>query len=1114
MKCSECQFDNREGAKFCKECGAKLELTCPECGSIYAFDSKFCDECGHDISKPIEAFLLDYSKPKSYTPTFIANKVLTSRSSIEGERKLVTVLFADVANYTAMAEKLDPEEIHKIMDGCFKILMYEIHKYEGTINQFTGDGVMALFGAPIAHEDHAQRACYASLAIQQSIEEYGENLEKKFGFDFKMRVGLNSGVVVVGSIGDDLRMDYTAVGDTTNLAARMESKAEPGYIFVSENTHRLSKDFFEFYPLGKIEVKGKEKPQDAYRLVRTGEIETRIGASMAKGLTRFVGRKKSISALKEAYNRALSGSGQAVGIVGEAGEGKSRLLLEFINQLPLDEYTCLAGHCQHYGSGMAYLPIIDLVKSYFEVEEGDHENIVTKKLSEKVQQLDERLAGTLPSFQEFLSIKVDDEKYLQIDPGQKKLMFYEAIRDLFIRVSEKKPLVIVIEDLHWIDKTSEDCINYLIDWLANTRILLILLYRLEYTHKWGSKSFYTKIGLTQLGTTSSTELVQAILENGAVVPILRDLILNRSGGNPLYMEEFTHNLLENGLIDWKDDQYVLTRNVAEIQVPDTIQGIIAARIDRIEENLKRVMQIASVIGKEFAFRILQTILDRRKDLKTALLDLQGLEFISKKKLFPELEYIFKHALTQEVAYNSLLKERRKEIHEKIGNSIEALHPDNLEEYYELLAYHFGHSDNKEKTIEYLDLSNQKAINANAVQEAKKYFDDAMEILDDLPDSESNQRRRVSLLLKIIPVMLLLFKYPEYHELLTRYESSAIGLGDQGLLGAFYGRLGTCEWGFGNFDKAIQLDAKAAELCQAAGNIDEAAYAYCQLQWSHLYRGNFDEVIHYKDRALQAMEYRPNLRNYSWALQAASWAHSYLGHWDAAVEEGQEELKLAEQFSDNSAVSFAAWIISIAYNFKGDLDRAIEYGELSVQKAPSPADQAWGGACLAWALCKAGQAQKYVENLASLITIYRAGNFVPGEAHTLFLAEGYFLAEAYDKATQTLEELLEIAERCGMRFIIGSSHRFLGEIAMVTNPTQKEEPIAATYFEKSIAVLREIKAENELALAYAGYGRLQKRKGQIAHAREFLKKALQIFERLGTLIEPDRVREELKGLVEA
>ena len=343
MKCPKCQYENREGAKFCIKCGEKFEVKCPNCGNSLPSEALFCDECGHTLAKLKEAPSVDYSEPQSYTPKHLADKILTTRSSIEGERKLVTVFFADVANYTSVSEKLDPEEVHQIMDGAFKILMDEIHKYEGTINQFTGDGVMALFGAPVAHEDHAQRACYAALSIQKAMGEYGDKIRKDTGVEFKMRVGLNSGPVIVGAIGDDLRMDYTAVGDTTNLGSRMESMARPGTILVSGNTHRLVRDFFEFKSLGKIEVKGKKEPQEAFELIKAGEVETRIGASVAKGLTRFVGRKNSMAALLDVFDKVKSGSGQVVGLLGEAGVGKSRLLLEMRNMLPQGEYSYLEG---------------------------------------------------------------------------------------------------------------------------------------------------------------------------------------------------------------------------------------------------------------------------------------------------------------------------------------------------------------------------------------------------------------------------------------------------------------------------------------------------------------------------------------------------------------------------------------------------------------------------------------------------------------------------------------------------------------------------------------------------------------------------------------------------
>jgi class 3 adenylate cyclase/tetratricopeptide (TPR) repeat protein len=1005
-----------------------------------------------------------------------------------------------------MAEKLDPEEVHQIMDGCFKILMDEIHKCEGTINQFTGDGVMALFGAPVAYEDHAQRACYAALSVQKVIGDYGEKVKKDCGIEFKMRIGINSGPVIVGAIGNDLRMDYTAIGDTTNLASRMESEARPGSILVSKNTHKIARDFFTFEWIAKIEVKGKQEPQDTYELIKTGEIETRIKAAEARGLTKFVGRKKSMATLKESYERVLTGSGQVAGIVGEAGVGKSRLLLEFISQLPQGEFTYLEGRCLHYGSGMVFLPIIDIVKSYFEIKEGDREFFIKKKLAENIRHLDKRLARTLSSFQELLSIKVDDEKYLQLDPSQKKIRIFEAIRDLCLRESEQKPLVLAIEDLHWIDKSSEECISYLIDWLANCRILLVLLYRIEYNHQWGSKSYYTKIGLTQLGTASSSQLVQAILEGDEVVPELRELILSRGGGNPLYVEELTYNLLENGLIGRKEKQFVLTRNVVEMQVPDTIQGIIAARMDRVEENVKRVMQVASVIGREFSHRILQAILGMREELKAHLLNLQSLEFISEKRLFPELEYIFKHALTQEVAYNSLLQKRRQSIHERIGQVIESLYPDRTEEYCELLAYHYFRSKNAEKAVHYLDMANQKTIKVSAMEQAVQYFDQAMNLLSTLPESEDNQRRFISLLINQNPVMWLLFKLPEYHELLTRFENKALGLKDEGLLGAFYACLATCEWGYGNFDQAIQIHTKAAKLCENSGNVEQAVVAYAQMQWCHLYKGNYEHIFQLKTRVLPILQKKFNLRMYSWAMQASAIALGLLGRWKEAEAEGHQLLKIAEEFSDDSITSFAAWGLSMTYNFKRDAVRAVEYGEMAVRKATTPGDKVWGEGFLAWAWCRAGKIQKGVELLAIYVSLQRAVRFFPGEFLTVCLGEGYFLAGEYDKASGIMAEILEIAQARGLKWYIGVAHRILGEIALKTLPDQ-----AASHFDRSIAMFGEINAENEMALSYAGYGRYHRQIGHMAKAREILTRALEIFERLGTLVEPQKVKKELADL---
>jgi tetratricopeptide (TPR) repeat protein len=600
--------------------------------------------------------------------------------------------------------------------------------------------------------------------------------------------------------------------------------------------------------------------------------------------------------------------------------------------------------------------------------------------------------------------------------------------------------------------------------------------------------------------------VQAILEGGEVLPELRELILNRAGGNPLFVEEFTHNLLEKGLIDRKGHQFVLTCSVSDIQVPDSIQGIITSRIDRIEENLKRVIQVASVIGREFALRILQTIMGMREELKSHLLNLQGLEFISEKRLFPELEYIFKHALIQEVAYNSLLQKRRKEIHEKIGTAIETLYPDRLEAYYELLAYHYTRSERKEKALKYLELANQKASKLNAMEEAKAYFDEAMQLLNTLPETRENRLRRISLLVNNVIVFQLLWKFPEYYELLKMYESMAVELENPKLLGALYARLGHLEWAFGMLDQSIETETKAVEINEACGNAVDAGYAYMILQWDYLLKGDYDLVIKYKDSAVRMMERQFNLRWYLWAIAATSLAYTFCGCWDDAVKEGQKELKVAEEYSDNSMICFAHWNLSTAYAHKGDLDQAVEHAQMALDIAPTPADRVWAQVplCLAW--FRAGKAHKAIDIMPQLISTQRAARFTWSELTAVYLGRGYVLAGEFEKAGQTLEEVLKLQKKYGMKFVIGSAYRLLGEIALRCNTVE-----ALSNFEKSITILTEIKAENELALAYAGYGRLYKQQGNVEKAREYLNQALETFDRLGSLIEPEKVRKELLEL---
>jgi class 3 adenylate cyclase/tetratricopeptide (TPR) repeat protein len=1096
-------------------------------------DRKFCGACGQALTvapQPPARF----SVPHSYTPRHLADKILTSRSALQGERKPVTVLFADTAGFSTISEALEPEDVHSIMDGCFERLTQAVHHYEGTINQFTGDGIMALFGAPIAHEDHAVRALHAALDIQTAMREYGATVRQRWGVPFQMRLGLNTGMVVVGRIGDDLRMDYTAQGDTVNLAARMQQMAPPGAIWVAEATYRAAGEAFVWQALGPMLVKGKAAPVEVYELRGRHASRSRFDMVARRGLTRFVGRDPELEQLLAAWGQAQQGGGRVVSVIGEAGFGKSRLLHEFKQQLGQAGARYVEGTCFTYGDSISYLPFLDIVPAMCGLEEGGDEAAAKHQLAAHLATLALEPSVVAPYLHNLLSFTVDDAVFPKLTPELIRRRTVAALTTLTVAEAHAYPLVLILEDVHWIDKATEEVVGAVVEAMADVPLLVVLVYRPEYLHAWAGQADHTRITLSGLARTGGAEIVRAVLAKPyasqvpltplapahrttiaqevlgttTIPPEVEQLIITKTDGNPLFIEELARSLVESGALVQTPEGYVLTRPVQTLDVPATVQGVLLARIDRLPEDLKAVLQMASVIGRVFSYPLLAHVVQHDAELEHMLLDLEEQEFVYPTSLAPQREYSFKHVLTQEAVYSTLLRPQREASHEQIGKAVEALYADRLEEYYEVLAYHYVRSGNKDRAVEYLDLANQKAAKANAMEEAKGYFDAAMTLLDTLPETEANQHRRITLMVNQLAVMILLLHVSEYYELLTRYEAMAVRCGDQGLLGAFYGCLGWAEWALGHFDQAIQTLTKGADLCEAVGNAEDAGLAYMLWEWSHLLKGDYDQVLTLKVETLRTMEQRFHLRWYMWAMTGASLSYSWRGRWEQAVAESQEALRVGEEFADNSIVSFAALTLSIACTSKGDLVRAVEYGELAVQKAPTPGDRMWAQGALAWAWGRAGEPRRGLDFLATTVAMHRAAHFTWGEVFVPFLGEMYLLAGEYDKATQTLEEYLEIVERCGMMFHIGSAHRLLGEIALCTDPTQ-----AAPHFETSIATLRAIKAENELALAYAGYGRLYARQGHSAQARDYLTQALTLFERLGTLGEPDKVRQALAALPE-
>ena len=1106
MKCQKCQTENPETRKFCRECGVELVLVCPHCDSDNLPGDKFCGDCGRAVSEPEVASSIDYSQPRSYTPKFLADKILTSRSAIEGERKLVTVLFVDVVNYTSISEQLDPEEVHQIMDDCFKVLLDEVHRYQGTIDKFTGDGVMALFGAPVAHEDHAQRACYAALAIQRALKEYSEKIERDYSINFKMRIGLNSGLVMVGSVGNDLRMEYTAIGDTVNLASRMQSMAKPGGILVSAYTHRITRDFFEFKSRGRRKVKGKGEPVGVYELIATTGVETRIKAEVARGLTKFVGREKEIRVLTEALEKAQAGMGQVVGIVGEAGIGKSRLLLQLREVIPTEEYTYIEGRCLHYGSPMAYLPILDVLRSYFDVKEGEQESLIRKKMEEKIIRLNENFKDILPPLHEILSLKVEDEEYLKLIPQQKRERTFESIKNLLVRESQNKPLILVIEDLHWIDKTSEEFLTYLIGWLANTHILLILLCRPEYTHSWGSKSYYSQIGVDELSASTSAQLVRFILEEGEVASELRELVLDKTGGNPLFIEEFTRTLVEDGFIQRKGHQYVLSTEACYINVPDTVQGIIAARMDRLENKLKETLQVASVIGRDFPFGILHTITGRQEQLKSHLFKLQESEFIYETSLFPELACSFKHALTQEIAYNSLLLKKRRDVHERIGQAIEELYHDRLEELYEMLAYHYSRSQNSEKAYHYLKLAGNKAARSYSNWEAFHFYREVLKVLNKEPDTVENKRKGIEIRLLMEGPIVSLAHPEDSFQIIKEGENLATELGDEKSLATFYNIIRGYYAVRGQPLQGMKYAENSFETAMKIPDIDLAVSTGFGLCVSYGTMGDLLKVAEVAPKVIDLLEKTQREAEFfvrPWNIYSAILVFYGLATgWTKDFEEGKalcdKGLDFALQTDDLYSTGWAEIIYSLLLVNGGDARATIEHAQNGVR------------------LCEEGQVLVILgTGLATLADAYRLlGELETARKHaeralkvgsdsglSLAWAQSYYALSMthldsgdLENARSCAEKAVELSQRNNEKWVEGKSRAALGRILAKADPSQSDK--AEKYILQGINILEGLGLKMLYSTAYLYLGELYADTGQVKKAMETLKRTEGMFQEIG------------------
>ncbi|MBI2468196.1 MAG: AAA family ATPase [Candidatus Rokubacteria bacterium] len=1090
MQCPRCRAQNEEGARFCEDCGARLELVCPSCGAPATAGKKFCRSCGASLAaEPAGRF----ASPQAYTPKHLAEKILTSKSALEGERKQVTVLFADLKGSMELLADRDPEEARKLLDPVLERMMEAVHRYEGTVNQVMGDGIMALFGAPVAHEDHAVRACYAALRMQESVRRYGDEIRRSGATPVEIRVGLNSGEVVVRSIGSDLHMDYTAVGQTTHLAARMEQIATAGSVLVTGETLRLSEGYVQVKPLGAVPVKGLDSSIEVYELVGAGLARSRMQAAAARGLTRFVGRDPEVEVLRQALDKAQTGHGQVVAVVGEPGVGKSRLFWEFIHSHRTHGWLVLESSSASYGKASPYLPVIDLLKAYCQIEPRDDERKIREKLTGKLLALDQALAPTLPPFLALLDVAVEDAQWQALDPPQRRQRTLEALKRLLLRESQVQPLCLVLEDLHWIDSETQAFLDSVIESVPTARLLLLVNYRPEYQHGWGSKSYYAQLRIDPLPPESADELLGALLGEDPGLQPLKQLLIAQTQGNPFFLEESVRTLVETRVLAGERGGYRLGKAVEAIQVPATVQAVLAARIDRLPPEEKRLLQAAAVIGEEVAFALLQAIAEEPDEaLRRWLAHLQAAEFLYEASLFPDLEYTFKHGLTYQVAYGSLLQDRRRALHARIAEAIERLYTDRLAEHVERLAHHAFRGELWEKAVTYLRQAGAKAFARWANREAVAYLEQALAALSHLPETRESSEQAIDVRLDLRNSLFPLgeiekmFAYLGEAERLSRAASVMMS---HSLLVV------------GQSAEACTFAESAQAVADTLGDLGLAVSARVYLGAACLALGDHRRAEESLRRVVQSLEGDRSRERFGLHGFPAVLARCYLawtlaegGRFDEGIAHGEEGVRIAEAVDHPYSLAFACWCMGHVYLVKGDFGRAIHLFERGRALSLD-----WNLTVLSPALTRLlGHAYVLSGRVADGLPLLHEGLRAWESMGARFFralalvqaGEASLLAGRLEEGRGFGEQALALAREHAERGYEACALRVLGDIA--SHPDPPEVETAESYYRQALGLAEGLGMRPLMAHCHLGLGRLHRKIGDRAKAKEHLTAATTLY----------------------
>jgi class 3 adenylate cyclase/tetratricopeptide (TPR) repeat protein/ABC-type thiamine transport system ATPase subunit len=1040
--------------------------------------------------------------PLTYTPPYLVEKILTTRSALEGERKQVTVLFADLKGSTELIRDLDPEAAQTLLDPALQRMMDAVHRFEGTVNQVLGDGIMALFGAPVAHEDHAVRACYAGLAMQAAMRRYAEEVRRSHGLEMQMRVGLNSGEVVVRAIGNDLHMDYSAVGQTTHLAARMEQLATPGSIRLTAATLRLVEGLVQVNALGRFPVRGLPEPVEVFELVGASAVRRRLQAAAARGLTRFVGRQQELAALQQALEQAGAGQGQIVAVVGEAGVGKSRLVYEFVHSHHTPGWSVLESASVSYGKATPYFPVIDLLKRYCHIADHDDTRTIRAKLTGQVLTLDAALQDVIPALLSLLDALPDDSPFRQLDPAQRRQRTLTALKRVLLRESQVQPLLLVFEDLHWIDTETQALLDSLVESLPTAQILLLVNYRPEYQHGWGSKTYYTQLRLDPLPPMSADEFLHALLGDDASLQPLTHLLITRTEGNPFFLEESVRTLVETGVLQGERGAYHLGQALQTIQMPATVQAVLAARIDRLPPEEKGLLQTAAVLGNEVPLPLLQAIADLPEEvLHRSLAHLQATEFLYETRLFPECEYTFKHALTHEVAYGGLLHERRRALHARTVEALEALAGDREAEQVERLAHHALRGEVWDKALAYCRQAGEKVMARSAYREAVGYFEQALSALPHLPEKRGTIEQAIDLRLALRSALFPSGHFGRILAYLREAEALAAALDDPRRLGQVSGFLSNYFRLMGAYDQAIAAAQRVLALATASGDVVQLALANHRLGTICQAQGDYRRAIDCLRQTVASLEGAQRHERFGQVFLPAVLSRAYLAACHAELGTfaegralGEEGLQIAEAVAHPPSLMFAAWGVGLLALRQGDLRRALLLLERAVslcQEADLSTNFPWTAAALGAAYTLAGRVADAVPLLTQATE--QATAMERGDTQVLCslpLGEAHLLAGRLEDAHVFAEQALTLARAHQERGNQAYALRLLGDIAARREPL--EIALAETHYRQALALAEEPGMRPLQAHCHWGLGTLYATIGQQEQARAELSAAIVLY----------------------